>query len=169
MRDLMICLMTSGGPSVPSLVISLALFTSPYAPRPISRSITNSDILRSLSASTSELGVGGPVLAAMLRKLAALFARTSVWGTAGGGDGGWDGTIDTRPAIRETRCCEDRRRGRAVPPSRGDVGVRDNGGRTNPGDRGPGEAVREIGSGEEGRDGFGDCDRGEDDAKYDPE
>ena len=127
--------------------------------------MTNSEILRSLSASTSELGVGGPVLVATLRKLAALFARTSFCGTSGGGEGGADGTIDTRPAMSETRCCDDLRRGRAWPPNRGEVGVRDSGGRPTLGDSGPGEAVREIGSGEDERDAFGESDSGDDEAK----
>ena len=122
-------------------------------------------MLRSLRASTSELGVGGPVLVATLRKLAALFARTSFCGTSGGGDGGADGTIDTRPAMSETRCCEDLRRGRAGPPNRGDVGVRESGGRPAPGDSGPGEAVRDTASGEDGREGFGESDSGDDEAK----
>lgn len=97
---------------------------------------------------------------ATLRKLAALFARTSFCGTSGGGEGGADGTIDTRPAMSETRCCDDLRRGRAGPPNRGDVGVRESGGRP-----APGEAVREMDCGDDGRDGFGESDRGDDEAK----
>lgn len=90
-------------PSVPSMFISLARFTSPYAPRPISSSTTNSDILRSVAPGVLSIpGVGGPVLLATLRKLAALLARTSFCGAVGGGEGGLEGTIDSRPAINDT-------------------------------------------------------------------
>ena len=74
-------------PDVPSSCISLARFTRPYAPLPISRSITNSDMLRSArNALGSLFGVGAPTLAT-LRKLAALFERTSLV-VVGGGEGG---------------------------------------------------------------------------------
>lgn len=91
-------------PNVPSRFISLALFTKPYAPLPISPSITNSEMLRSPTLGVrSTPGVGGPVLLATLRKLAALLARTNFIGAVGGGEGGCEGTIETRPAIRDTR------------------------------------------------------------------
>jgi len=74
-------------PHVPSSCISLARFTRPYAPLPISRSTTNSEMLRSVRKALGSLfGVGAPTLAT-LRKLAALFDRTSLVG-AGGGEGG---------------------------------------------------------------------------------
>ena len=74
-------------PHVPSSCISLARFTRPYAPLPISRSITNSEMLRSARKALGSLfGVGAPTLAT-LRKLAALFERTSLV-VAGGGEGG---------------------------------------------------------------------------------
>jgi len=98
-------------PYVPSSCISLARFTRPYAPLPISRSITNSEMLRSArNALGSLLAMGAPTLAT-LRKLVALFVRTSLV-VAGGGEGGSTWAMETLPAIRETRCCEDRRRGR---------------------------------------------------------
>ena len=74
-------------PYVPSSCISLARFTRPYAPLPISRSITNSEMLRSVRKTLgSLLGMGAPTLAT-LRKLVALFVRTSLV-VAGGGEGG---------------------------------------------------------------------------------
>ena len=74
-------------PHAPSSCISLARLTRPYAPLPISRSITNSEMLRSVRKTFgSLLGVGAPTLAT-LRKLAALFERTSLV-VAGGGEGG---------------------------------------------------------------------------------
>jgi len=74
-------------PHVPSSCISLARFTRPYAPLPISRSTTNSEILRSVRKGLgSLLGVGAPTLAT-LRKLVALFERTSLV-EVGGGEGG---------------------------------------------------------------------------------
>ena len=74
-------------PDVPSSCISLARFTRPYAPLPISRSITNSEMLRSVRKGLgSLLGAGAPALAT-LRKLAPLFVRTSLV-VAGGGGGG---------------------------------------------------------------------------------
>jgi hypothetical protein len=86
-RDLMTCLMITGSPHVPSSCISLARFTRPYAPLPISRSITNSDMLRSVRKTLGSLsGVGAPTLAT-LWKLVALFVRTSLV-VAGGGEGG---------------------------------------------------------------------------------
>lgn len=54
--------------------------------------------------------MGAPTLAT-LRKLVALFERTSLV-VAGGGEGGSTWAMETRPAIRETRCCDDRLRGR---------------------------------------------------------
>jgi len=57
-------------------------------------------------------GVGGLVLLARLRKLVALLERIK-WALGfGGGDGGSMNAIETRPAIKETRCWDDRRRGR---------------------------------------------------------
>jgi len=74
-------------PHVPSSCISLARFTRPYAPLPISRSTTNSEILLSARKGLgSALGVGAPTLAT-LRKLVALFERTSLV-EVGGGEGG---------------------------------------------------------------------------------
>ena len=71
-------------PHVPSSCISLARFTRPYAPLPISRSTTYSEILRSVRKGLgSLLGVGAPTLAT-LRKLVALFERTSLVEVAGG-------------------------------------------------------------------------------------
>ena len=68
-------------------------------------------MLRSVrKALGSVLGVGGLALAT-LRKLVALFVRTSLV-VAGGGEGGSTCAMETLPAIRETRCCEDRLRGR---------------------------------------------------------
>jgi hypothetical protein len=58
----------------------------------------------------SVLGVGAPTLATLM-KLVALFVRTSLV-VAGGGEGGSTWAIETRPAMRETRCWEDRLRGR---------------------------------------------------------
>ena len=74
-------------PQVPSSCISLARFTRPYAPLPISRSITNSEMLRSVrKALGSLLGVGAPTLTTLMR-LVELFERTSLV-VAGGGEGG---------------------------------------------------------------------------------
>ena len=74
-------------PHVPSSCISLARFTRPYAPLPISRSTTYSEILRSVRKGLgSVLGVGAPTLAT-LRKLVALFERTSLVEVTGGEGG----------------------------------------------------------------------------------
>ena len=68
-------------------------------------------MLRSVrKALGSLLGFGAPTLAT-LRKLVELFVRTSLV-VAGGGEGGSTLAMETLPAIRETRCCEDRLRGR---------------------------------------------------------
>jgi hypothetical protein len=68
-------------------------------------------MLRSVrKALGSLLGVGALALAT-LRKLVALFVRTSLV-AVGGGEGGSTWAMETLPAIRETRCCEDRLRGR---------------------------------------------------------
>lgn len=90
--------------------------------------MTNSDILRSLpsaagpgsgeGARLGSAGVGGPVLAATLSKLAELPVRTSFCTATVGGAGCSRGAMETRPAMRETRCCDERRVGR------GDVGER---------------------------------------------
>jgi len=83
----MTCFMITGGPHVPSSCISLARFTRPYAPLPISRSITNSDMLRSVRKGLgSVFGMGAPTLATLM-KLVALLVRTSLV-VAGGGEGG---------------------------------------------------------------------------------
>lgn len=148
-------------PSVPSKFISLARFTKPYAPRPISPSITNSEMLRSPTLGVrSTPGVGGPVLLATLKKLAALLARTNFIGVAGGGEGGCEGTIETRPAIKETRWCEERRRewGAYVLPRRGEDGVDNIGERLNPSE--PEDPIGDSGLGEEHRDCMGDLERG---------
>ena len=70
-------------------------------------------MLRSVTLGVlSAPGVGGPALLATLRKLAALPERTSFCGATGGGDGGREETIDTRPAIRDTLWLEERLRER---------------------------------------------------------
>jgi hypothetical protein len=73
--------------------------------------------------SFSWAGDGARVLAATLRKLPALSVRRRLCGKIGGGEGGSIGAMETRPAMRETRCREDRLRGR------GDDGEREGGGR----------------------------------------
>lgn len=66
--------------------------------------------------------------------------------------------METRPAMRETRCCEDRRRMRGNWEERGDDGLLDKGLRADEvpvtsGDVGLGEAGREEkGRGDDGRD-----------------
>lgn len=60
----------------------------------------------------SDEGDGARVLAAVLSTLPELGVRRRDWGKMGGGEGGSIGAIDTRPAMRETRCWDDRRRGR---------------------------------------------------------
>lgn len=136
-------------PRDPSSCISLARLTNPYAPLPISRSITNSEMLRSPTVGAlSTPGVGGPALLATLKKLAALPDRTSFCGPIGGGDGGSAGIIETRPAMRETRCCEERRRDRGVPGIRGEEGDLRSGERPETkefaGDNGRGEEHRDC-------------------------
>lgn len=99
-------------PNDPSSKISRARLTRPYAPRPISPSISNSDILRPpRKDSFSNEGEGGLVLAA-LSTLPELGVRLRLWGRIGGGEGGSTGAIETRPAISDTRCWEDRLRDR---------------------------------------------------------
>lgn len=73
--------------------------------------------------SFSWAGDGARVLAATLRKLPELSVRRRLCGKMGVGDGGSIGAMETRPAMRDTRCLEERRRGR------GDDGERDGGGR----------------------------------------
>ena len=110
-------------PSVPSGLISRAFLTKPYAPRPTSPWMTNSEMSRSLESGVSvPVGVGGQVLCAMLKRLPELPDRTSFCGATGKSDGGSMGAMETRPAIRETRCCEERLRGL------GEVGERIGGG-----------------------------------------
>ena len=48
-----------------------------------------------------------------------LLDRRRICGMTGGGEGGSIGAIETRPAIRETRCWEDRLRGRERVGERG--------------------------------------------------
>ena len=48
------------------------------------------------------------------RRLLWLFARRREAARRGGGDGGSIGAMDTRPAISEIRCCDERRLGCAV-------------------------------------------------------
>lgn len=109
-------------------------------------------MLRSPTALCSAPGVGGPTLLATLRKLAALLARTNVCGPVGGGDGGSTGSIETRPAISDTRCCDERRRGRGVGEARGEDGVGRDGDRGSELERLAGDKGR----GEEGRDWIGE-------------
>lgn len=69
----------------------------------------NSDMSRPpKNDSRSEDGDGGRVL----RILPELGVRFKLSESIGGGEGGSMGAIDTRPAIRETRCWEDLLRGR---------------------------------------------------------
>lgn len=63
------------------------------------------------------------MLAARLKQLPELSVRRKLWGNAGGGDGGSIGAMDTRPAMSETRCRDERLRGR------GEEGERRGGGR----------------------------------------
>lgn len=69
-------------------------------------------------------GVGAETLEAVLRKLAVLPERTNFGGGTGGeawGPAGSSaGVIETRPANKDTRCWDDRRRGRMT----GEGGVR---------------------------------------------
>jgi hypothetical protein len=86
----------------------------------MSPSIEKSKMLRPpRNDSPSVRGLGGAVLAAQLRKLLELSARCRLGASAGGGEGGSIGAIDTRPAIKETLCCEDRLRGRGAVGERG--------------------------------------------------
>lgn len=71
--------------------------------------------------SFSWAGDGARVLAATLRKLPELSVRRRLCGKMGVGDGDSIGAMETRPAMRDTRCLEERRRGR------GDDGERDGG------------------------------------------
>jgi hypothetical protein len=105
--------------------------------------------------SLSGCGVGGPALAATLRKLLVLSTRCRLNGAGneGVGSGGSMGAINTRPAIRETLCLEDRRLGL------GRVGERDRGGGRVAGDSK--EAPGVGGLGDAGLDGFGVQDCGE--------
>jgi hypothetical protein len=66
------------------------------------------------------------VLAATLTKLPELSERRKLWGRREEGDGDSNGTIDTRPAMSDTRCREDRLRGR------GEDGEREGLGRIDP-------------------------------------
>ena len=111
-------------PILPLSNISRARLTRPYAPRPNSPSITYSEILRPpMKLSLSGEGLGGRVETTLVR-LDELPNRMSFGDDSGGDkDVGSIWTMDNRPAIRETRCCDDLRRGR------GAVGDRDSGGR----------------------------------------
>lgn len=71
----------------------------------------------------SRAGVGGQVLATEDNILPVLPDRCRIFGIAGGGEGGSIGAIITRPAMRDTRCCEDLLR------ARDKVGERESGGR----------------------------------------
>lgn len=90
--------------------------------------MTNSDILRSPSPGLGDVtrlspaGVGGLVLAAIESKLAVEPVRINFCTATVGGAGCSMGAIETRPAMRETRCCDERRLGL------GDVGEREGGG-----------------------------------------
>ena len=71
--------------------------------------MTNSDMSRPpKNDSHSEDGEGARVL----RILPELGVRLKLSESIGGGEGGSMGAIDTRPAIKETRCWEDLLRGR---------------------------------------------------------
>lgn len=61
------------------------------------------------------------MLLATLSRLVALLERTSVLVCRGGGDAGSMSAIETRPAIRDTRCCDERRRERPCKEAREDV------------------------------------------------
>ncbi len=52
-------------------------------------------------------------------RLLELLTRWRDFGRRGGGEGGSIGAIETRPAIRDTRCCDERRRGRGWEGERG--------------------------------------------------
>jgi hypothetical protein len=80
-------------------------------------------VLPSDSEAVSREGVGGQVLATEDRVLPVLPDRCRIWGIRGGGEGGSIVAIITRPATRDTRCCEDLLRGG------GKVGEREGGGR----------------------------------------
>ena len=67
----------------------------------------NSDISRPPRNDSSEDGEGARVL----KTLPELGVRFKLSESIGGGEGGSMGAIDTRPAIRETRCWEDLLRG----------------------------------------------------------
>jgi len=98
--------------------------TRPYAPRPISPSIKNSDISRPPRNDWgSEDGEGARVLIVELRILPELGVRFRLSESIGGGEGGSMGAMDTRPAIRETRCWEDLLRGRGDEGDGGNSGI----------------------------------------------
>lgn len=108
-------------PSDPSGRNSLARFTRPYAPRPISPSTKNSEMFRPPRKPwCSDEGDGARVLA-LLRMLPELGVRRRFSESIGGGEGGSMGAIDTRPAMRETRCWEDLLRGRGEDGERAKV------------------------------------------------
>lgn len=100
-------------PKDPSLLSSRAFFTSPYAPRPMSPSMTKSAIVRSPRKLSLREGVGGRVEDAELSIELVLSARLNDTGSEGI-SGGSSGAMEIRPAINETRCCDERRRGRGV-------------------------------------------------------
>lgn len=107
-------------PREPSDLYSRALLTKPYAPRPISRSIKKSEmVFPSGSFCPSDDGVGDLVLTDD-SIFPALPDRRRICGITGDGDGGSIGAIETRPAMRETRCWDDRLRGRGRVGERGD-------------------------------------------------
>lgn len=60
----------------------------------------------------SDTGVGGLVLATDEIKFPELPERRNICGIGREAEGGSMGAMETRPAMRDTRCCEDRRRGR---------------------------------------------------------
>lgn len=71
----------------------------------------------------SSEGEGARVLADVLRRLLLLPARFRLRVNIGGEAGGSIGAMETLPAIKDTLCCDERRRGR------GKDGERDEGGR----------------------------------------
>ena len=80
----------------------------------MSPSITNSDmLLPPRKDSLSWDGLGGATEVTLI-KLDWLPKRTSFGDVTGGGEGGSRETKDNRPAMSETRCCDDRLRGRGA-------------------------------------------------------
>lgn len=79
-------------------------------------------VLTSGNEEASRAGVGGQVLATEDNILPVLPDRCRIVGIVGGGEGGSIGAIITRPAMSDTRCCEDLLRGRDIVGERGGGG-----------------------------------------------